>query len=171
MRLLISLSIVLGLTAPSASAQDVDISQCTQLKSSKARASCFETVATKLSEAKRAEKDFAAFVVRSKQEVSRPFIDPDSANFRSLLITQGNARKSLCGEVNGKNRYGGYVGYRRFIVSFNTLESKYLTPSLEQSTAAPAEGSLEDRLYKLKAELFNATWDTTCVSSPVVWRE
>ena len=42
--------------------------------------------------------------------VSYPFLDPESAKFR-------NVRKSIlgyCGEVNAKNSFGAYVGYKIF---------------------------------------------------------
>lgn len=37
--------------------------------------------------------------------------DPASAQFRNLK----RGKEVLCGEVNGKNSYGGYVGFKRFI--------------------------------------------------------
>jgi hypothetical protein len=36
--------------------------------------------------------------------------DPSSAVFRGIQTTE----LGYCGEVNGKNRFGGYVGYRKF---------------------------------------------------------
>lgn len=38
-------------------------------------------------------------------------IDPSSAQFRNLTLKNNTA----CGEVNGKNRMGAYVGFVRFI--------------------------------------------------------
>lgn len=44
--------------------------------------------------------------------------DPDSANFRNLIIHKGESPKDgrfyVCGEVNSKNSYGGYVGFTPF---------------------------------------------------------
>ena len=37
--------------------------------------------------------------------------DPESAKFRKLKATDGN---SFCGQVNAKNSYGGYTGFRTF---------------------------------------------------------
>lgn len=43
--------------------------------------------------------------------VAEELLDPESAKFRNVRIV-GNA---VCGEVNGKNKLGGYVGYQSFI--------------------------------------------------------
>jgi len=37
--------------------------------------------------------------------------DPESAKYRELYSTE----ERLCGQINSKNSYGGYVGFRRFI--------------------------------------------------------
>jgi hypothetical protein len=69
--------------------------------------------------------------------------DPASAKFRHVVSMQENA--GYCGEVNAKNSYGGYVGYRKFYVigttdayfdntdteafsSFPTMWEKYCIP-------------------------------------------
>lgn len=39
--------------------------------------------------------------------------DPDSAQFRNLRVVSGGA--ALCGEVNAKNSYGGYNGFKSFV--------------------------------------------------------
>jgi hypothetical protein len=41
--------------------------------------------------------------------------DPDSARFRAVAISPGG--KAVCGEVNSRNRMGGYDGFRRFIAA------------------------------------------------------
>ncbi|WP_347269986.1 hypothetical protein [Rhizorhabdus histidinilytica] len=44
--------------------------------------------------------------------------DPASAQFRKLRVVAGDDdQKVVCGEVNGKNGYGGYVGFRSFAYS------------------------------------------------------
>lgn len=43
--------------------------------------------------------------------------DPDSANFRDLhgiSVAEDGPLMAVCGEVNAKNSYGGYIGYNRF---------------------------------------------------------
>ncbi|HEU5296697.1 MAG TPA: hypothetical protein VFU71_18085 [Burkholderiaceae bacterium] len=48
--------------------------------------------------------------------------DAESARFRGEYLSlaedgQDPAVRSLCGEVNAKNAYGGYVGFTRFIAN------------------------------------------------------
>ena len=54
--------------------------------------------------------------------------DPDSARFKFTLspaygvVNMSGRRHSgyfLCGEVNGKNSYGGYTGFKPFIVIYS----------------------------------------------------
>jgi|GEM_PF-1969823 len=52
--------------------------------------------------------------------------DPDSAQFRSVTVVQqklfdANAVGVVCGYVNAKNAFGGYVGYKGFLVSAHLL--------------------------------------------------
>lgn len=79
---------------------------------------------------------------RGKELVSREFLDPSSAQFRDLKVGRvenGNALpnfqatsggKVLCGDVNAKNRLGGYVGFRPFIVDINSGRVE-LAPQVE----------------------------------------
>ncbi len=46
----------------------------------------------------------------AKLAVKRDLSDPESAQFRNIK----NVGTHICGEVNAKNRFGGYTGYRRF---------------------------------------------------------
>ncbi len=55
-----------------------------------------------------------------KAAVIAQLSDPDSATFRNLREwVKGVPHLGYCGEVNAKNRLGGYVGYRTFLVSEN----------------------------------------------------
>lgn len=47
-----------------------------------------------------------------KSAVTAEFKDPDSALFRLPARFSGT---TICGLVNGKNSYGGYVGYKLFM--------------------------------------------------------
>lgn len=44
-------------------------------------------------------------------DVAYDLKDPDSAKFREILST----KERICGQINSKNSYGGYVGFKRFI--------------------------------------------------------
>ena len=63
-------------------------------------------------------------VVNSKNAVIELLKDPESARFKNLRTYNESI---VCGEVNAKNSYGGYVGFKRFFViggSIATLEGE-----------------------------------------------
>lgn len=41
--------------------------------------------------------------------------DPDSAQFRDIKIGTGDDAHFVCGYVNAKNGFGGYIGFTRFM--------------------------------------------------------
>ena len=47
-----------------------------------------------------------------KTAVAAKMVDPGSATFRALSVKVADF--AYCGEVNAKNRMGGYVGYQKF---------------------------------------------------------
>jgi hypothetical protein len=58
----------------------------------------------------------AKLVADAKRAVADTFKDPDSVKFRDLGVYQryNSGQRFLCGEVNAKNSYGAYVGYKTF---------------------------------------------------------
>lgn len=59
----------------------------------------------------------AAFVADAKRRLTRDFKDPGSAQFRNTyLTTDKGTAVALCGEVNAKNSFGAYTGFRPFYV-------------------------------------------------------
>jgi hypothetical protein len=57
------------------------------------------------------ETSFEESIFRQAQEtVSRDLKDPSSAQFRNLRYVE----PYVCGEVNAKNSFGGYVGFKKF---------------------------------------------------------
>ena len=64
----------------------------------------------------------AIWIAVSQDAVRARLKDPDSAEFRKVFF---NAYKDttpvVCGEVNGKNSFGGYSGYQHFLASGETL--------------------------------------------------
>ena len=143
-----------------ATSQD-DISTCEKIKNAKRRGECFEKVALKLNDSK---SEMETFVARAKQEATRSFLDPESGKFRNLYVTQNKSGLSLCGEINGKNSYGGYVGYRRFIQHFDTSKKTY-----EKVSTEPA--SPKDEMDKIRSDFFTMSWDLLCTNIPTIWRE
>jgi len=158
----VMLAVPLLIASQPATAQSM--TDCEGLKDNRKRAECFQAVAKKLSEAKRKNDEIDSFVKKAKGEATRSFLDPDSANFRNLLVTVDKSGRTLCGEVNAKNRMGGYVGYRRFIAPFKTEEQVFSSTLLEAPD--PQTG-----IEKARADMFNISWDLYCVSFPTVWRE
>lgn len=55
--------------------------------------------------------------------VESMLIDPESARWRDVRIVvkerRGGTQRAACGEVNAKNKFGGYAGYSRFIATPN----------------------------------------------------
>lgn len=47
----------------------------------------------------------------ARDAVAAQLKDPGSAQFRNVKVTD----KGACGEVNGKNLFGAYVGFREFV--------------------------------------------------------
>jgi hypothetical protein len=52
----------------------------------------------------------------AKKAVAAELLDGESARFRNVRLEPPFNGMAVCGEVNGKNRYGAYVGFNRFIV-------------------------------------------------------
>ena len=48
-------------------------------------------------------------------QVRQKLKDPDSARFQNVRLVPYASGKVVCGEVNAKNSYGGYVGYTPFV--------------------------------------------------------
>ena len=58
------------------------------------------------------QKKYAVEFTKYTDAVRNKMKDPESARFKNLRLNSNN----VCGEVNGKNSSGGYVGYRRFFI-------------------------------------------------------
>ncbi len=52
---------------------------------------------------------------QAMQRVSAVLKDPDSAKFQNLrVVTNSKGQQCVCGEVNARNSFGGYTGYKEF---------------------------------------------------------
>ena len=80
-----------------------------------------------------------ALVAKAKSSVTNDFKDPESAKFRNLAIFRTKTGKTgnfVCGEVNAKNSYGAYVGYRGFVYADGLValdDSEGIYPILSKS--------------------------------------
>lgn len=66
-----------------------------------------------------AQASYVALAAKAKATVVHDLKDPDSAKFRGIGIyksTTGKGGVTVCGEVNAKNAFGAYVGYKRFML-------------------------------------------------------
>lgn len=57
---------------------------------------------------------------KGMESVKRQLKDPESARFQNIQLTDHNGGLVLCGEINAKNSYGGYVGFKRFVAGTNS---------------------------------------------------
>lgn len=57
---------------------------------------------------------------KAKRAVAEQLIDPTTAQFRNLQVRGDH----VCGEVNGKNKMGAYVGFTRFVVDTTEYEAQ-----------------------------------------------
>jgi hypothetical protein len=146
-------------------AQQTSIADCEKMKDPKRRADCFETIARNSQAEKKTETSFDVFAISAQREVTRNLTDPESARFRSLVVTKNNTGKTLCGEINAKNRVGGYVGYRRFLISHNDVSNAFASPAFERSDSPSTE------LEKISAEFFEMRWKTHCIDFETVWKK
>ena len=54
------------------------------------------------------------YIADGKDAVRQHLRNPDSATFRDVYVSQANAVKTVCGQVNSRNREGDFIGYQRF---------------------------------------------------------
>lgn len=82
------------------------------------------------SEISESEKE-GRYILSRKTEIRGSLKDPSSAEFRNVFVSRKGGAPVVCGEVNSKNSFGGYVGFQRF-VSFGTI-------NVIESQMAPGE--------------------------------
>lgn len=75
-------------------------------------------------------------VALAKRSVAELLLDPASAEFRNLSVRNGH----VCGEINGRNRMGAFVGFSRFLVSLDGSEPA-IDPELDYGDLVDAEAS------------------------------
>ena len=66
----------------------------------------------------------SGFVRDAKVRVAAKLRDPESAQFREVReIKKSETREAaICGEVNAKNGYGGYVGFKKFYAAEDKVD-------------------------------------------------
>lgn len=166
----------LGLTLLIASsATAADYQSCTTIKAAKDRLACFDRFAVaqtsesevvaaeakKAAELKAATESeeaqrrayFVAEVDRFKAALTANFKDPTSAQFRNV-VAYGSPKplriSYLCGQINGKNSYGAYIGFKRFFMIGKEVSQ------------------IED---EKNGYVFDKMWPTTCAGEEVYRQE
>lgn len=77
-------------------------------------------------------------IEQAKRAVAKLLIDPASAQFQNVVARDGY----VCGEVNGRNRMGGFVGFKRFLVPLDG-DSPLIDPEFDYQDLLTAEDSCE----------------------------
>lgn len=62
----------------------------------------------------------ATYFAKAKHAISEKMREPEATRFKPeySAYSLSNGDVVVCGTVNGKNAYGGYVGYRPFYIRF-----------------------------------------------------
>jgi hypothetical protein len=55
-------------------------------------------------------------IAHAKETVSNEMKDPNSTQFKDIKLSKYGPADVVCGAVNAKNGYGGYMGFQRFVV-------------------------------------------------------
>lgn len=90
---------------------------------------------------------YAIFMV--KREVRSMLTDPESAQFRNVEFRKG----TVCGEVNARNRFGGYVGFTPFY--------GFLSSGVTGALVRPAKQQPDDE-SGLRRMAFDNDWRERC---------
>ncbi len=77
-----------------------------------------------LKSAKDAEDAAFAQIMQARRAVTSSMRDPDSAEFRKVVAVEAGAKGiyAVCGEVNGRNGFGGMTGFSSFLYLVGVVE-------------------------------------------------
>ncbi len=93
-------------------------------------------------------------VGEAKTLAAQDLKDPSSAQFREVHKTGG----AICGEVNAKNSYGAYVGFKHFIVDGSSVSMEPETPSERLSPGISPRALAQWGPWNA----FGSEWTTKC---------
>lgn len=74
------------------------------------------------------------WIIQNQDLISRKLRDPDSAKFRDSFVSRKSGAPVVCGYINGKNAYGAYPGFVRFVgagPSIQVIESDMAAGEME----------------------------------------
>jgi hypothetical protein len=114
----------------------------------------------------------SALIDAKRAVVTQQLKDPSSTQFRNEHLTNG----VLCGELNSKNGFGAYVGYKRFVAqdgAYAQLEG-YAPVGAETTTVDGRIAELDDQIQFMRdnrrertaeethSRQFEAKWNKHC---------
>lgn len=100
-----------------------------------------------------------------QQVVRQHMNDPDAAQFRNeTAAKRGNG--VWCGEVNGRNRMGGMVGFRRYVAVMEFNDKVWALPEAERVQVASSLTNVRidpaDYSKLEEQQSFNGAWKAYC---------
>jgi len=61
----------------------------------------------------------------AKSGLTKDFFDPGAVQYRGVQVKGKPGDYTFCGELNGKNRYGAFTGFKRFIARAEKQNGAY----------------------------------------------
>lgn len=62
------------------------------------------------------------WIIQNEDLIRRRMRDPGSASFRDSYVSRSSGSPIVCGYVNGKNGFGGYTGFQRFVSAGSVVQ-------------------------------------------------
>ena len=94
-----------------------------------------------------------ALFARASAKVSHDLSDPESAKFRDLFQPKSGwpspGFRTVCGEVNAKNQYGGYAGFISFVYSETDFPT---TTAADKIATDPSKFNSQIKLPETKVD-------------------
>ena len=82
-------------------------------------------------------------IAKGKEAVANGMKDPFSAVFKDLRLMKFRDMYVTCGQVNAKNSYGGYVGFRDFVAGISKYDA-YDTDTKYPAITAASNKAIKD---------------------------
>lgn len=137
-----SAATALAITVISMSHTVAQPADCKAMKDDKERLACYDAGAAEPAMVPVAKPPEDPILAKAKSAVANSLKDPPSARFESVA-RQGDA---VCGYINAKNSYGGYVGKTRFIYVIKTGEGRVEYPVSGINVSTIGEVNATDKL-------------------------
>lgn len=81
------------------------------------------------------------------QSVAEQMKDPNSAEFRNWHAFESQSGLLVCGEINARNSFGGYVGFTHF-VAHASPDGRLLSPPAQASASGAGPDALIDSIWR-----------------------